>query len=86
MMFPGNGYGIYYIRLPLGFAYRGFRNIDAATGLAKNIGERYSGQNAALKRLMANIVEAGGGLAPEYWCPAPYWMTNGKYAGTAISN
>lgn len=82
MMFPGNGYGIYYIRLPLGFAYRGFRNIDAATGLAKNIGERYSGQNAALKRLMANIVEAGGGLAPEYWCPAPYWMTNGKYAGT----
>ncbi|HDZ1178446.1 TPA: hypothetical protein RRU41_003553, partial [Klebsiella pneumoniae] len=82
MMFPGNGYGIYYIRLPLGFAYRGFRNIDATTGLAKNIGERYSGQNAALKRLIANIVEAGGGLAPEYWCPAPYWMTNGKYAGT----
>ncbi|EWF64879.1 hypothetical protein L387_03751 [Klebsiella michiganensis] len=82
MMFPGNGYGIYYIRLPLGFAYRGFRNIDSATGLAKNIGERYSGQNAALKRLIANIVEAGGGLAPEYWCPAPYWMTNGKYAGT----
>lgn len=82
MMFPGNGYGIYYIRLPLGFAYRGFRNIDSATGLAKNIGERYQGQNAALKRLMVNIVEAGGGLAPEYWCPAPYWMTNGKYAGT----
>lgn len=85
MMFPGNGYGIYYIRLPLGFAYRGFRNIDATTGLAKNIGERYSGQNAALKRLIANIVEAGGGLAPEYWCPAPYWMTNGKYAGTPTS-
>ncbi len=86
MMFPGNGYGIYYIRLPLGFAYRGFRNIDATTGLAKNIGERYSGQNAALKRLIANIVEAGGGLAPEYWCPAPYWMTNGKYAGTSSAN
>ncbi|HHT1171202.1 TPA: hypothetical protein ACTYB9_005978, partial [Klebsiella michiganensis] len=85
MMFPGNGYGIYYIRLPLGFAYRGFRNIDATTGLAKNIGERYSGQNAALKRLLVNIVEAGGGLAPEYWCPAPYWMTNGKYAGTPTS-
>ncbi|HIH5019804.1 TPA: hypothetical protein ACYSCZ_002907 [Klebsiella oxytoca] len=85
MMFPGNGYGIYYIRLPLGFAYRGFRNIDATTGLAKNIGERYPGQNAALKRLMANIVEGGGGLAPEYWCPAPYWMTNGKYAGTPTS-
>ena len=85
MMFPGNGYGIYYIRLPLGFAYRGFRNIDSATGLAKNIGERFSGQNAALKRLIANIVEAGGGLAPEYWCPAPYWMTNGKYAGTPTS-
>ncbi|HHS9695090.1 TPA: hypothetical protein ACTW9J_005477, partial [Klebsiella michiganensis] len=32
MMFPGNGYGIYYIRLPLGFAYRGFRNVDSATG------------------------------------------------------
>ncbi|MFM8098598.1 hypothetical protein PU656_22010 [Klebsiella pneumoniae] len=82
MMLPGNGYGIHYIRLPLGFAYRGFRNIDTATGLAKNIGERYAGQNAGLKRLMANIVDAGGGLAPEYWCPAPYWMTNGKYAGT----
>ncbi|WP_220152687.1 hypothetical protein, partial [Klebsiella michiganensis] len=25
MMLPGNGYGIHYIRLPLGFAYRGFR-------------------------------------------------------------
>ncbi|HHL3406807.1 TPA: hypothetical protein ACQ5TQ_001192 [Klebsiella pneumoniae] len=86
MMLPGNGYGIHYIRLPLGFAYRGFRNIDTATGLAKNIGERYAGQNAGLKRLMANIVDAGGGLAPEYWCPAPYWMTNGKYAGTSSSN
>ncbi|WP_338717021.1 hypothetical protein V8951_18430 [Raoultella ornithinolytica] len=83
MMLPGNGYGIHYIRLPLGFAYRGFRNIDPTTGLAKNIGERYPGQNAALKRLMANIVETGGGLAPEYWCPAPYWTTNGKYAGSS---
>lgn len=82
MMLPGNGFGIYYLRLPLGFAYRGFRNIDSATGLAKNIGERYPGQNAALKRLIANVVDGGGGLAPEYWCPAPYWMTNGKYAGT----
>ncbi|HIF5911620.1 TPA: hypothetical protein ACX3KH_001369 [Raoultella ornithinolytica] len=83
MMLPGNGYGIHYIRLPLGFAYRGFRNIDPTTGLAKNIGERYPGQNAALKRLMVNIVETGGGLAPEYWCPAPYWTTNGKYAGSS---
>lgn len=85
LMLPGNGYGIQYLRLPLGFAYRGFRNIDPTTGLAKNIGERYPGQNAALKRLMQNVVRSGGGLAPEYWCPAPYWMTNGKYAGTPTS-
>lgn len=75
----GNGYGIMYIRFPLGFAYRGYRNIDQTSGLAKNIGERYSQQNTALKLFFENIAKAGGGLAPEYWCPAPYWLTGGAY-------
>ena len=75
----GNGYGIMYIRFPLGFAYRGYRNIDETSGLAKNIGERYSQQNTALKLFFENIAKAGGGLAPEYWCPAPYWVTGGAY-------
>ena len=75
----GNGYGIMYIRFPLGFAYRGYRNIDETSGLAKNIGERYSQQNTALKLFFENIAKAGGGLAPEYWCPAPYWVTGGDY-------
>lgn len=75
----GNGYGIMYIRFPLGFAYRGYRNIDKTSGLAKNIGERYSQQNTALKLFFENIAKAGGGLAPEYWCPAPYWLTGGAY-------
>ena len=75
----GNGYGIMYIRFPLGFAYRGYRNIDETSGLAKNIGERYSQQNTALKLFFENIAKAGGGLAPEYWCPAPYWLTGGAY-------
>lgn len=74
-----NGYGIMYIRMPMGFAYRGYRNIDATTGLAKNIGERWSGQNALLKQWFSDISDAGGGLAPEYWCLAPYWVTGGAY-------
>ena len=77
----GKGTGIMYIRLPLGFAYRGYRNIDDTSKLAKNIGERYAGQNSALKSFFEDIVKAGGGLAPEYWCPAPYWVTGGAYNG-----
>lgn len=75
----GNGYGIMYIRFPLGFAYRGYRNIDLETGLAKNIGERWNGQNDSLKNWFSKIAEAGGGLAPEYWCLPPYWTTGGAY-------
>ena len=80
-VFPGDGKGLMYLRLPLGFAYRGYRNIDETKSLAKNIGERFKGQNKALKQLLVNVVEAGGGLAPEYWCPAPYWVTSGTYNG-----
>lgn len=69
--------GILYIRFPLGFAYRGARNVDAATGLAKNFGERWPGQNSSLSDWFADIAKSGGGLAPEYWCLAPYWITTG---------
>lgn len=85
-LLPGNGFGIMYIRLPLGFGYRGYRNIDESSGLTKNIGERYQGQNTALKRLFENIAKAGGGLAPEYWCFAPHWLTTGLYAAPQGSN
>lgn len=80
-LFPGGGVGLKYIRFPLGFAYRGGRVIDDATGLIKQIGERYAGQNAAIASLLANVVAEGGGLMPEYWSPAPYWKTTGKYGG-----
>lgn len=74
--------GIKYIRFPLGFAYRGYRNIDPDTNLAKNIGERWPGQNSELQAWFSDIVAAGGGLAPQYWCPAPYWLTSGNYVGS----
>lgn len=77
----GKGTGFQFIRFPLGYAYRGYRNIDKSTGLAKNIGERFSGQNESLKTLFQNISKSGGGLAPEYWCPPPYWLTGGAYNG-----
>lgn len=80
-MFNGNGKGIMYIRFPLGFAYRGYRNIDETTGLARNIGERWEGQNGALAAWFDSIALSGGGLAPEYWCPAPHWTTAGAYHG-----
>lgn len=80
-IFPGDGTGIMYLRLPLGFAYRGYRNLDPVTGLAKNIGQRYEGQNVAIKNILGNVVKCGGGLAPEYWCPPPYWVTSGHYNG-----
>ena len=84
-IFPGNGKGIMYIRFPLGFAYRGYRNIDETSRLAKNIGPRWKGQNASLKLWFEDIAKAGGGLAPEYWCPAPHWLTGGAYsAGNEI--
>lgn len=35
---PGDGEGVKYIRFPLGFAYRGFRRINPASGLADRIG------------------------------------------------
>lgn len=74
--------GIKFIRFPMGFAYRGYRNIDQGTGLAKNIGERWSGQNSNLHDWFSSIAENGGGLAPEYWCLAPYWLTGGAYSAT----
>ena len=80
-LFKGDGYGLQYIRFPLGYAYRGYRNIDPVSGLARNIGERYAGQNTALRRLFENISKAGGGLAPEYWCPPVHWLTSGSYHG-----
>lgn len=80
-LFRGDGKGLQYIRLPLGYAYRGYRNIDPASGLARNVGERYLGQNAALRKLFADISKSGGGLAPEYWCPPVYWLTSGSYSG-----
>ena len=79
LILHGNTTNIRYIRFPLGFAYRGYRNIDETSSLAKNIGERFKGQNQALKRWFKDIAEVGGGLAPEYWCPAPYWVTSGGY-------
>ena len=83
---PGNGFGISFIRFPMGFAYRGYRNIDAETGLAKNIGQRWDGQNSALNSWFFNIAQAGGGLSVEYWCPAPYWLTGGAYYNPDVNN
>lgn len=70
-----------FIRLPFGFAVRGFRNIDATTGLAKNIGQRVSGQMTAVSDMIADVIPLGGGFMPEYWSPAPYWKTTSSYAG-----
>lgn len=83
---PGNGFGISFVRFPMGFAYRGYRNIDSGTGLAKNIGQRWDGQNATLSAWFSNISQAGGGLSVEYWCPAPYWLTGGAYYNADVNN
>lgn len=82
----GDGFGISYIRFPMGFAYRGYRNIDQTTGLAKNIGQRIDGQNVALHDWFSQIIQAGGGLDVEYWCPAPYWLTGGAYYNADVNN
>jgi hypothetical protein len=83
--FPGDGYGINLIRFPLGFAYRGFRNIDTTTGFARNIGPRFAEQDNRLRDLFANLGAAGGGLMPEYWSPAPHWKTQTAYGPTPSS-
>lgn len=81
--FPGDGTGYQFLRFPLGFAYRGLRNIDGVSGLAKNIGERFAGQNASITELMSAVSANGGGLRAEYWSPAPHWKTNSAYGGGA---
>lgn len=70
---------IMFIRFPLGFGYRGFRNIDPITGLAKNIGERFAGQNAAVGDMLSNVIPLGGGLIPGVWSPPPHWKTTSAY-------
>lgn len=82
----GDGFGISFIRFPMGFAYRGYRNVDSTTGLAKNIGERWNGQNSQINTWLSNIINAGGGLSVEYWCPAPYWLTGGAYYNPSVNN
>ena len=82
----GQGYGVSYIRFPMGFGYRGYRNIDATTGLAKNIGQRWEGQNTELKAWFKDIADAGGGLSVEYWCPPVYWLTGGAYYNPNVRN
>jgi hypothetical protein len=90
-LFPGDGTRMKYLRFPLGFAYRGLANIDGTSGLAKNIQQRFAGQNTAIANLIANVVADGGGLMPEYWSPAPHWKTTSTYgngrlwAGAAYS-
>lgn len=86
MAVPGGNKGIKYIRFPLGFGYRGGRVIDGTSGLIKQIGERFAGQNAAVSDMISNIVAEGGGLAPEYWGIAPHWTTFMKYGGTNANN
>lgn len=79
-LFPGDGTRMKYVRFPLGFAYRGLANIDGTSGLARNIEERFAGQNAAIANLLSNVVADGGGLMPEYWSPAPHWKTTSSYS------
>lgn len=82
----GNGYGISYVRFPMGFAYRGYRNLDPVTGLAKNIGQRWEGQNTELKAWFNDIASYGGGLSVEYWSHAPYWLVGGSYRTDIAEN
>lgn len=79
------GNKIMFIRFPLGFGYRGARNVDGTTGLAKNWKDRLAGAvNSAIAALLADVIPLGGGLAPSYWSPPPYWKTTG--AGGSVAN
>ncbi len=82
--FPGDGTGYMYLRFPLGFAYRGIRATDPGSGLGTQIGERFSGQNAALADMIADVAAAGGGLMPEYWSPAPHFKTSSTYGNGSL--
>ena len=84
-VFANNGRGVSFIRFPMGFGYRGYRNIDARTGLARNIGERW-GQNEELRLWFDDISAKGGGLDVEYWCYAPHWLTGGAYYNPSVNN
>ncbi len=68
--------GFRYCRLAMGLYLRGLDQEQ------KHIIERYPGQMKDLKEMMDG---AGfDGFAPEYWSPAPYWKSNGKYQGGSL--
>lgn len=77
-LFPGDGTGYQWFYLPMGFGYRGLRNIDGTSGLAKNIGERFSGQNAAIE----DMLDGGIKLAFQYHSPAPHWKQSSTFGNT----
>lgn len=77
---PGNGRRTRYHRASNGLVWRGFRNIDQTSGLAKNLGERFPGNLSTLPDYMANVYSSGGGDILGYWSPAPHWKTTSAYA------
>lgn len=74
--------GIYGIRQALGIYYRGLRNIDGTSSLAKNIGPEYNEQR---RYWFEHLAAAGGAvLLPEYWSPAPHWKTTSAFANGTL--
>ncbi len=68
--------GFRYCRLAMGLYLRG---TDPA---GKQIVERYPGQMRDLKEMQsAARIE---GFEVEYWSPAPYWKSNGKFQGGTL--
>ncbi|MPY89729.1 MAG: hypothetical protein GEU99_17630 [Luteitalea sp.] len=68
--------GFRYCRLALGLYLRG---LDTEK---KHIIERYPGQMRDLKEMMDQ--SGMESVAAEYWSPAPYWKSNGRYRGGTL--
>ena len=69
-------HGFRYSRLAMGLYLRG---LDASK---QHIVERYPGEMDDLREMMEQ--SAIQGFDVEYWSPAPFWKTNGRYEGGTV--
>lgn len=74
--------GAYAVRNGAGIYYRGLRNIDGTSGLARNIGPEYADQRMYWAQFQADAQMTGEIF--EYWSPAPHWKTTSSLAKGAL--
>ncbi len=81
--FPGGEYGYHFIRLPLDcFAHHREYAVDPSTGL-RTKSAYLPGVLASIADMLANVMDAGGGVYPEHWGFPAWFKTESFGAGSS---